>query len=516
MAEIPIVKQFKVGRGFNSVTGKVHGTAIEFDGLQPVVQGQGQTKSLLLESITSSRELTEQISFNASASVNQGNWGGAAGYMLTELREINNYSTYALIRAEVKNPPLLLQNPRLKEEARVLLNQQGWDEFTQLYGWEYFEGYISGGSYFALIEIQTRSELQQRNVKEKLSGFYGPFGVNAGAEAAFKQIAQSTSVNVLVYQSGGEGDPFETTLETMLDQARSFPELALNNPVPIIGLTSDYKSTIRLPAIPSQNSLARIQQKNTLEDLGRKYLKLRDYKSNIEFILDNFISFDEFRGLEPQEIIDKRKAYSNSLEDCKDELDNIVKHANDCTLNIDQCKTYASVLNLLPLPTIEGDLMNLKQLEDKLNTIVNDLELVKQGKLQAVDTSGDINFGPKITSNGRMHVNGPEFLYLLNKDGVIVGQEWGGSGNLLVEGEIRGKLWYSEVFTLVVPGNGTRQAVRMYSASKCIAFITSVSGSFQGGGEKVWVEIGPDGFWYLCGIGQQPGISVEARCAGMP
>jgi len=42
--------------------------------------------------------------------------------------------------------------------------------------------------------------------------------------------------------------------------------------------------------------------------------------------------------------------------------------------------------------------------------------------------------GGTIQSEGRLHVTGPELLYLLNHDGVIVGTEWGGTGNLVVEG----------------------------------------------------------------------------------
>ncbi|MFW9949793.1 MAG: hypothetical protein ACFFKA_06675 [Candidatus Thorarchaeota archaeon] len=43
-----------------------------------------------------------------------------------------------------------------------------------------------------------------------------------------------------------------------------------------------------------------------------------------------------------------------------------------------------------------------------------------------------------IASQGRMHIMGPELLYLLNKDGVIVGKAWGGNGNLHVEGRLSG------------------------------------------------------------------------------
>ena len=47
----------------------------------------------------------------------------------------------------------------------------------------------------------------------------------------------------------------------------------------------------------------------------------------------------------------------------------------------------------------------------------------------------DIIMGPKtIRSTGRLHVFGEELLYLLNKNGVIIGREWGGNGNLQVQG----------------------------------------------------------------------------------
>lgn len=52
--------------------------------------------------------------------------------------------------------------------------------------------------------------------------------------------------------------------------------------------------------------------------------------------------------------------------------------------------------------------------------------------------SGDIRMdgGQTISSTGRMHITGGERLYLLNASGVIVGREWGGTGNLQVQGSI--------------------------------------------------------------------------------
>ncbi len=41
-----------------------------------------------------------------------------------------------------------------------------------------------------------------------------------------------------------------------------------------------------------------------------------------------------------------------------------------------------------------------------------------------------------ITAGGRMHIAGPELLYLLNQSGVIVSKSWGGNGNLTIEGTL--------------------------------------------------------------------------------
>lgn len=41
-----------------------------------------------------------------------------------------------------------------------------------------------------------------------------------------------------------------------------------------------------------------------------------------------------------------------------------------------------------------------------------------------------------ITPQGRFHISGPEYLYLLNTNGVIIGREFGGTGNLSVQGNL--------------------------------------------------------------------------------
>ena len=143
MAEIPMGSQLYYGRGLNSDTGVVFGTAIEFDDPQ-LAQSDGQRVVFVLESVTSSRELRETLHIAASASFKLG-WGVSAEFSLSNSTEVNSYYTYALIRCNVINPPLTIRNPRLTGTAKELLVQQGWDGFAAAYGWEYVDGLITGG-----------------------------------------------------------------------------------------------------------------------------------------------------------------------------------------------------------------------------------------------------------------------------------------------------------------------------------------------------------------------------------
>ena len=58
--------------------------------------------------------------------------------------------------------------------------------------------------------------------------------------------------------------------------------------------------------------------------------------------------------------------------------------------------------------------------------------------------NGDIEYSSTMRTSGRMCITGGELLYLLNKDGVIIGKEWGGNGNLVVQGDlvVKGNISY--------------------------------------------------------------------------
>ena len=76
--------------------------------------------------------------------------------------------------------------------------------------------------------------------------------------------------------------------------------------------------------------------------------------------------------------------------------------------------------------------------------------------INQVTTTSDINVGSnlnmkpgtKINSDGRLHIGSGELLYLLPKNGVIIGKEWGGNGNLNVQGTLTSPTLISTTATI--------------------------------------------------------------------
>jgi hypothetical protein len=371
MATIPWGNQFTVGVGLDSLTQETYGTAIEFD--PPVSEQPGQTTSFYLETVTSSRDLAQTLNISAAASLDLGIFSGSAEFSLVRSTDINSFYTYALVRVSVMNPPMIIRNPRLTQQARSMLEQQGWNAFAAAYSWEYIAGIITGGTFYGLIEIQTTNSSEQQQIKTSLSASYGPFGGNAALEVTFREIATRFALNVQVFRAGG-GGAVTMTWDAMLQEALQFPITIQNQPVSIQALVNDYRSSIPLPVIPPPDTLPVLQQRLSLEDLGKEYLRLRDYKRSLEFILSRtFDEFDEFRDLDQAELNQKRIEFQESLQLTANELDLITQQARRCYADINQCTTFVSTVRPLPLPQIGGDLMTIRQIEEQLANLTTTL-----------------------------------------------------------------------------------------------------------------------------------------------
>ena len=86
----------------------------------------------------------------------------------------------------------------------------------------------------------------------------------------------------------------------------------------------------------------------------------------------------------------------------------------------------------LPWP---GDNKNYIRGDTELRGNTNNIGDINVGRHARVNGMMIAN-GGRLNSPGRMHIDGGELLYILNKNGVVVGKEWGGNGNMNVQGRL--------------------------------------------------------------------------------
>jgi hypothetical protein len=187
-------------------------------------------------------------------------------------------------------------------------------------------------------------------------------------------------------------------------------------------LSNDYNNKIKKV----------VSQVNEVNATGYNVIKNQETGLNdINFSLDNikasnFIANDEIL----KNITDVRSKYVTS--------EDISKKLATTSANIGELATNDAVVNR-KLTVKNGDL----NVNGKLNTnnaLVNG-DLNVNGKLNTngpVNINGNINTpnGNILHSDGRQHLSAEEILYLLPKKGVQIGKEWGGTGNLNVQGTV--------------------------------------------------------------------------------
>jgi hypothetical protein len=119
------------------------------------------------------------------------------------------------------------------------------------------------------------------------------------------------------------------------------------------------------------------------------------------------------------------------------------KHAfrgNDSWLRLNQDSQFASGVYTPGILRVDGDV----QIGGKHAFRGNDswLRLNQDSQFSSgvytptnLRVDGEIHLhGSQFYAPGRMHINGEEICYILNKSGVIIGKDWGGNGSLSVQG----------------------------------------------------------------------------------
>jgi len=138
----------------------------------------------------------------------------------------------------------------------------------------------------------------------------------------------------------------------------------------------------------------------------------------------------------------------------------------------------------------------------------NGLTLDFKEKTFSTNSNNLVVGGGTISAPARLHISGGELLYLLNKSGVIIGKELGGSGNLAVQGDlsVQGNITVGAnkplVYTKVVTGGLARDidtgvSHNEYPAISMAGFATTLDLEERDGGGFEFNTFKRDGRWWI-------------------
>jgi hypothetical protein len=343
--EIGYINGLDLGVGFNTATYDIHPTPAldNVTAINPVINAGGQQVVFRVELASSTLSLSEQLSISARASLKYGiGASGSAKTSFVSSFKQNSFSVYVLVQVSVINEQTLLDlsQAKLSNKASQLFVSNPQQFITQ-YGDSFIYGLITGGEFFAVLEIESSTVSEFREIKASLSGkaSFGLFSGSAGAEfeQSLQRITSSYQMKATIFRNGGSGALGSITPSDLVKQALDFPsEVVDGKAIPYEALVIPYNHIPHPVASPLDVS----NQTTVLERLGAWRQKLLKYQNDLEFALDHSGQFPE---LNVSQVKDR-------YNDISLEIANIVSSANACFS--DQSKCNLPVINLTLLESI--------------------------------------------------------------------------------------------------------------------------------------------------------------------
>jgi hypothetical protein len=350
--QIGYISGMNLGVGFNTATYDIH-PAPALDNVlatRPVVNAGGQEVYFRVELASSTLSLTEQLSVTARASLKYGVTasGSAKTSFLSSFKQ-NSFTIYVFVQVIVINEQTLLDLSKIElkpQAARLFASNP--QAFTQQYGDSFIYGLITGGEFLGVLEIESASASEFRDIKASLSGkaSYGLFSGNAKAtfEQSLQKITSSYQMKATILRQGHSGGLPQITPDNLVKEALEFPsKVTGGSGFPYEALVIPYNHIPHPIASPLDVS----NQMTVLEQLGAWRQRLLKYQNDLAFALNHE---DQFPGINISQVNDRYNQISS-------EIANIVISASSCFTDQTKCALPQINLplleNVLP-PQIEG------------------------------------------------------------------------------------------------------------------------------------------------------------------
>ncbi|MDZ8078761.1 MAG: hypothetical protein RMX35_06620 [Nostoc sp. DcaGUA01] len=313
------------GVGYDSLSGKVRGEGVIRSEPQVIEGGEGQKISFQLCQVTTTQELAKYLEIHLSASINVALYGsGSLKAKYLSEHKINKFSTYLLVRVVVKNPWRQMLSIKLNNDAQQLLKKNP-ETFRQSYGDEFVKGLISGGEYFAILDVEATNQEEQQKISNSIRAEGSTWEVAGAFKNSISKIAKNSSIKVISEQLGGSDTTVTQSVEEIINRAVNFPDKVREKAIPYQAIFLDYKA---IAGAQGTNLIDITNQRQVIEKLWNYRMKCLDILSNIEYVLNNSEHFYFF----------SHQDLNNRANEIRAQINNITDRASECANNYRACK----------------------------------------------------------------------------------------------------------------------------------------------------------------------------------
>lgn len=331
-----------LGVGLDTLSGRQRGDGVVRTPAEEVTGAEGQTVSFFLDRIETLEQLETALGVSAEASVGFGIGGGSAKLDFVRNCSFNSFSLFMLARVAVMNSFRQMRDVRLTESAAALVASGEGERFRERFGDSFVRGLLTGGEFFAVLEIETSSEGEKEDVSGQVEGGYGTFSAEVEFSSSVAALASHSSVKVSSFQRGGDTTQAETASAIAKKALEFGPDVAGDRGVPYAVTLMDYRS-LDMPAEPNWVDL------QNAKDVIRATLRLRasvlTVLNDIDYILTHRNQFEPHDTEQLNATRNRLAAAFNGLTDA----------ASRCADDVSQCRLPEALdLTSVELPIRKG------------------------------------------------------------------------------------------------------------------------------------------------------------------
>lgn len=248
---------YAIGGGIDGAKGDCMGEVVQRTAAEEPEGARGQVVAYAIDQVETIDQVQQIMNISSDADAGCGLFNASEKTAFIENHSINCFGVYLVASVIVQNSFRQMHDVRFKPEAEKLLRDGNSDRFRRVAGDRFIRGEQTGGEFYAILTIETRTQQEQTDVSAELGASYG-FGlsrINADVDFAesLTKLHMDNRLTVRSYQRGGAGPraaPVHSVQE-IIERAHDFPVIVQGEEASIYSVLAVSYDTILTDFAPN-------------------------------------------------------------------------------------------------------------------------------------------------------------------------------------------------------------------------------------------------------------------------